>query len=342
MINDADNRWSDENTKHLQQKKIRNIENKLENVKNSGQISEDSIQEHVNGNKLNIKSSDNMKKSERLEKEEPSITKSDIKSVIRLLQEIASGVIELQGIKPYEYNEKGRDTTRRGRAHIYRYLNYYDIINTIKKAGHTDPQDFDSPIYNVERIYDILERYSDIINVANDGTEPLFVTISHEGKTNFSKESVILPGEVKQYYNVYELRLRSPQIGLPYRVTEYLLMSVSQTSLTPSELVSLQDEPLPEKDTDWLSEDITPLIFPTTFRIQVAVSIEGIFSVAITNDGNTQVVDFNATSGPELIKDGVYVFELLVHKGDSINFRYSEDGGTIKILRLQEIDAATT
>src|SRR3972149_9855211 len=151
-----------------------------------------------------------------------------------------------------------------------------------------------------------------------------------------------MPCEVKQYYNVYELRLRSPQIGLPYRVTEYLLMSVSQASILPTELVSLlQDEHLPEKDTDWLPEDITPLISPTTFRIQVAVSIEGIFSAAITNEGNTQVVDFNSTSGPELVENRVYIFELLVNRGDSVNFRYSEDGGKIRILRLQEIDSST-
>lgn len=243
---------------------------------------------------------------------------------------------------PYTYNEKGRETTRRGRAHVYRYLNYYDVTNTIKKAGLIDPQDFDSPVYNVERVYDILERYSDIINIANDGTDSLFVTISHEGKTNFSKESVIMPGEVKQYYNTYELRLRSPQIGLPYRVTEYLLMSVSQTSILPNELVSLQDEHLPDAGENWLETDITPLIFPTTFRIQVAVSVEGIFSVAITNEGNTQIVDLNSTSGPKLIENGLYVFELLVHRGDSINFQYSETGGKIRILRVQEIDAATT
>lgn len=339
MINDVDNRWSDENT-HLQQKKIENIEKKLESVENSGKRSEKSIQEHLPGNRLDIKSTGSMQKQQK--KEEQAITKSDIKTVIKILQQIATGVVELQGIMPYIYNEKGRDTTRRGRAHIYRYLNYYDVKNNIKKAGPIDPQDFDSPVYNVERIYDILERYSDIINVSNDGTDPLFVTISHEGRTNFSKESFILPGEVKQYYNVYELRLRSPQVGLKYRISEYLLMGVSQTSLTPFELLSLQDEHLPDAGDNWLPEDLVPLNFPTTIRIQVAVSVKGIFSAAITNRGNTEVVDLNVTSGPELIKDGLYIFELLVHRGDTINFRYSEDGGKIMILRIQEIDSATS
>lgn len=257
---DTDDKWSDSNDEPIHGKQIDiNAKEKIHNtlddnnyknkeqkseiaVQNSGQIPELSIQKIVHGNALDIKSNGNMQKSVRLEKEEYSITKSDIKSVIRLLQQIASGVIELQGIMPYKYDERGRETTRRGRAHIYKYGNYYDIANTIKKPGPIDPQDFDSPVYNVEKIYESLDRYSDVINVANDGTEPLFVTISHEGKTSFSKESIILPGEVKQFYNSYELRLRSPQVELPYRVTEYLLMSVSQTSLTPSELANLQHE----------------------------------------------------------------------------------------------------
>lgn len=310
MVNNVDNRWSDKDTQNLNQK----------------------IGNGDDGQKL--------EKSGKKEKEEPSITKSDIKSVIRLLQQIAAGVVELQGLMPYIYNEKGREATRRGRAHTYRFLNYYDVTNTIKRASPIDPQDFDSPVYNIERVYEVLERYSDIINVANDGTEPLFVIISHEGKTNFSKESVILSGEIKQYYNVYELRLRSPEEGLHYRVTEYLLMSVSQASITPSELASLQDEHLPDEGDNWLPEDIIPIISPTTFRIQVSVSISGIFSAVITNEGNAQIVDFNAASGPTLIEDGVYVFELLVHKGDSINFQFSASGGKIKILRVQEIDAS--
>lgn len=359
QTSDSDYRWSDigEKSQAIQTKThiSRNIDMREQgsldqNINNStsnnsqklGKLDNQNVDNEINDNMQKSEKLETPKKLEKIKKEDQVITKSDIKTVIKILQQIASGVVELQGMLPYKYDDKGRDTTRRGRAHIYRYLNYYDVTNTIKKAGPVDPQDFDSPVYNVERVYDILERYSDIINIANDGTEPLFVTISHEGKTNFSKESVIQPGEVKQYYNCYELRLRSSQVGLPYRVTEYLLMSVSQTSLTPTELAILQDEPLPDAGDNWLPEDLVPLIFPTTFRIQVAVSVGGIFSAAITNNGNTQIVDFNVTSGPKLIEDGLYVFELLVHRRDSINFRYSEDGGTIKILRCQEIDAATT
>ncbi len=364
--NSEDYKWHD-SSQILQQRMTRNIEKTTENSnsesmmenlgakedieseksEDNGQILESISPLQVSNlqvskiiNKDNKNSDkDNNDSGKMAEKEESSITKSDIKSIIRLLQQIASGVVELQGIKPYEHNEKGRETTRRGRTHVYKYLNYYDINNTIKRQGNVDPQDFDSPIYNRERIYEVLERYSDIIHVINGGTNPLFVIVSHEGSTNFSKESVIFPGEVKDFYNVYELRLRSPEAGLQYRATEYDIMSVSQTSLIPIELASLHDVSLPDSGDNWLETDIIPLVSPTTLRIEVAVSVSGVFSAAITNGENTQVVDFNVTSGPELIGDGVYVFELLVHKGDSINFRYSTDEGKIKILRVQEIDA---
>lgn len=371
MANDDDSRWSDDDLgsdimeKMFNSKRKRNITNtitsdtkvqqkpsKSQSDKNTENIEvttigdqksdQDTISESNIGELSSTKVNLNNKEKQKTYHGQTSetISKSDIQEVIYFLKQIASGIAELRGKSAYIYDEKGRDTTRRGRAFIYKYLNYYDVKNTINKAGPEDPQDFDSPVYNIERVFEVLERYSDIIHVINGGTESLFCTVSHEGKTNFSKESVIFPGEVKDFYNVYELRLRSPEVGLPYRVTEYLIQSVSQTSLIPIELANIHDEPLPSTGEDWLGTDITPLISPTTFRIEVAVSKAGIFSAAVTKDGDTQVVDFNVTSGPALIADGVYVFELLVHNGDSVNFRYSVDGGTIRILRIQEIDAS--
>ena len=93
--------------------------------------------------------------------------------------------------------------------------------------------------------------------------------------------------------------------------------------------------------TNWLISDIIPTNTPTTFRIEVAVSIAGNFSATITNGGNSQTVIFNVLAGPILIAGGVYIFDLLVHNGDSVNFIYSTTGGIIQILRVQEIDSAS-
>lgn len=101
--------------------------------------------------------------------------------------------------------------------------NFYDISDTITTALASDPGDPDDPNYNRERIYEVLSRYANPVCVANDGTDDLFVRIGHHGTTTFSKEARIIPGDVKTYWRVYELRLRSPTKGLPYRVSEYKL-----------------------------------------------------------------------------------------------------------------------
>lgn len=258
---DSDYRWSDvgEKSQAIQTKiqTSQNIDTREQNP------SDQNINNKTNGNgqklgkledqNVDNETNDNMQKLEKLEtskrleeasrklekletsrklekpkKEDQAITKSDIKTVIKILQQVALGVVELQGIMPYMYNEKGRDTKRRGRAHIYRFLNYYDVVNTIKKESPEDPNDFDSPVYNKERVFDDLERYSDIINVINDDKkESLFIIVSHEGTTTFSKESVIFPGESKTYFNVYELRFRSAKKGHQYRVTEYQISTIT-------------------------------------------------------------------------------------------------------------------
>ena len=101
------------------------------------------------------------------------------------------------------------------------YSKYYDVSHTILIAGHTNPNDQDSIVYNDEKIHDDLHRNSPYLRVANDGTDSLFVCVSHGGEQTFSPENVIYPGDIKVYINVYTLRLRSPTAGLPYRVSEY-------------------------------------------------------------------------------------------------------------------------
>ncbi len=126
--------------------------------------------------------------------------------------------------RKFEDEVKGREAISTGDIKIQEYTNYYDVSETIVTAGANDPNDFDSNVYNRERIYQILERNAKKLTVANDaalGGAALFVVVSHIGTTGFSGETPIYPQEKKVYFNVYELRLRSPTQGLPYRVTEY-------------------------------------------------------------------------------------------------------------------------
>jgi len=115
----------------------------------------------------------------------------------------------------------GERNTSQGDIKVEKYLRYYDVSHTITVAGATNPSNQDAQIYNEERVNDSVQRNAPILRVINDGTDNLYVLISHGGGQTFSPENVMYPGDIKDYINVYELRLRSPTAGLPYRVSEY-------------------------------------------------------------------------------------------------------------------------
>lgn len=110
-------------------------------------------------------------------------------------------------------------------------------------------------------------------------------------------------------------------------------------SQVPIQKAFIHNQALPSADNNWLGSDITPTNTPILFRMMVGVSIAGIFKVAITNGGDTQVLNFKESVS--LVADSLYNFEILVHSGDTINFRFSTTGGTIRVLMVQEIYSAT-
>jgi len=109
-------------------------------------------------------------------------------------------------------------------------------------------------------------------------------------------------------------------------------------SQVPIQKTFIHNQSLPAAENNWLSTDITPTNVPTLFRIMVGTSITGIFKIAITNGGDTQVLNFKESVS--LVADSLYNFEILVHSGDTINFRFSTTGGTIRVLDVQEIYSA--
>lgn len=108
---------------------------------------------------------------------------------------------------------------------------------------------------------------------------------------------------------------------------------------TPMEKAVIHNQTLPTANTNWLESDLVPTNAPCLFRIMVSVTNPGRFSVVITRGGNTQVSAFN--NNASITSDAVNIFDIIVHSGDTINFRYSTGTGTIQFLRVQEIDAAT-
>lgn len=115
---------------------------------------------------------------------------------------------------------------------------YYDHTATISNAvPNVIPAE--DPLYNKEEIYKFTRRHADKVWVINDGAANLYIRYSSgvDGVESFSDENLIYPGDYKVYYNVFELRLRSPLAGLPYRVSEYEIQrlccpTVGETSVS--------------------------------------------------------------------------------------------------------------
>ena len=92
-----------------------------------------------------------------------------------------------------------------------------------------------------------------------------------------------------------------------------------------------------DADEDILDAVLTPIKTPCLFRIMVCTDTAAVFSARITKGANTQTVDFNDSTN--LTADALYIFDLLVHSGDTINFRFDADVNMMKVLRVQEITA---
>jgi len=110
-----------------------------------------------------------------------------------------------------------------------------------------------------------------------------------------------------------------------------------KTQFTPIEKANSHNKSV-TADTNILSADLTPNNTPCLFRVMVCLGTAGVFSAMVTKDDSQQQLKFN-TAG-NLVADSVYIFDVLVHSGDSVNFQHSADA-TLKVLRVQEIVSAT-
>ena len=107
---------------------------------------------------------------------------------------------------------------------------------------------------------------------------------------------------------------------------------------------------LPSANTPWLSRNIRPKHTPSAIRITVSISVSGVLKAIITRKKVTITTDLNM--GNTLIPGAMYVFEVMLHHHDSINFAYDTTidttngtidttNGTIQFVRFEEIDASS-
>ena len=87
-------------------------------------------------------------------------------------------------------------------------------------------------------------------------------------------------------------------------------------------------------DTDFLTTDLSPSDYPILFRVQVMLPSAGKFTAKITKSTTTLTCHFNGAAN--LIASSLYIFDLLMHSGDSVNFQ-SDQNQNGHLLRVQEI-----
>ena len=95
-------------------------------------------------------------------------------------------------------------------------------IRTLTNAVLTEPiiDDVSATGYTQELIFPILQRLSPELYFINFGPGTIFLRVSKNG-SEFSLQSPVFEGEVKTYYDVFELRLRSPTAQTQYLITEF-------------------------------------------------------------------------------------------------------------------------
>ncbi len=110
-------------------------------------------------------------------------------------------------------DQPGSEDVPHGKIKYEKYDNYFNREFAIETSRVTDPQDFDDPAYFRLRVHDMLEHNADTIDITNTqptGGAQLFVIEAHKSVIGFSFEVPIDPQQTKHFYNIYEIRLRSP------------------------------------------------------------------------------------------------------------------------------------
>lgn len=88
---------------------------------------------------------------------------------------------------------------------------------------------------------------------------------------------------------------------------------------------------------DILTSDITPSRAPSLFRIMIQVDAVCKFSAMVEVGTTTHTLIFNGNS--DLTAGALYMFDMLVHSGDSVNFQL-DSSEKVDILRVQEIPSS--
>ena len=192
---------------------------------------------------------------------------------------------------------------------------------------------------------DILKLLADDYGIATKGSETTIEDLVKNWQENIWAGSTILIFIEKALHvrrvtsnTSTKLTFKSLPEGVKVRQGDrWALRQGLKTQFTPIEKANQHNVSV-TADINILSSDLTPANTPCLFRIMVCLDTAGVFSAKITKSDDSQTVKLNSASN--LTADALYIFDLLVHSGDSVNFQHSANA-TLKVFRVQEIVAAT-
>lgn len=78
---------------------------------------------------------------------------------------------------------------------------------------------------------------------------------------------------------------------------------------------------------------------PCIFRIYIALSVSGVFSVQRTSPTSSTAVVENMNQGVALTANAGYMFDILVDEGDSIDFQTTVSATLLKLSVVEKDDA---
>ncbi len=93
-------------------------------------------------------------------------------------------------------------------------------------------------------------------------------------------------------------------------------------------------------DTDMLAsylEPVEPCLTPRMFRVQVALTVAGVFSVVYKLGSDTFKFSFNEADA--LVVNSLYTFDILLNKNDRVNFQTSVAGRIFLKIAEFEVNA---
>lgn len=95
-----------------------------------------------------------------------------------------------------------------------------DIEPSLRQRYYDEVRTSTSTDYVSEDVFDFLSQNAENIFIINDGPGAIYVKYSNDG-IHYSTEFIMYENEIKNYINVYNLKVRTPITDVSYRVTEF-------------------------------------------------------------------------------------------------------------------------